>query len=286
MGWPRRTAPGQPLRADDRPRLVQRRPHRRRALWDRRRGRVVDLHLAALRPPAVRRSQQVGLHRRQHRRTFPFEDPRHDGRGLAGAGGSDQSERSPVPTAWRLPPDPPCWREPLGWWCFGGNEAAPKPDDDQSPWDRPSDEERLEVPTSGEPWSSINPEGPALRRADLRTTDPVPRCSESPRRCRRRDPRAQPVEQRPRQHTVLGWRPGRGRTAEASGEPRQSVSRSRERDALRTTSEQEREKRPRPDRRDDRHRDPSDNHDRQLESTEPIAFHTPVGRNRSRKPRR
>ena len=75
--------PRSSLRANDRPGALQRRPQRGGSPWDRRRCRVVDLHVADARAPAVRRRQQVSLDRRQHRRTVPLQDPRDRSSGLA-----------------------------------------------------------------------------------------------------------------------------------------------------------------------------------------------------------
>lgn len=230
-------------------------------------------------------SQQVGLHRRQHGRAFPFEDSRDYCRRFARPRRSDERKRSPVTTPRRLRPDAPCRREPLSWWRLRGHETAPELSDDEPPRNRPSHEQGLKLPPSREPRTSINAERPALRGANLRPPDPMPGCAENPADASARDPCAQPVEKRTRQTAVMRCRPGRGRTPKARRESRQGIGRGGERQALGSSSEQKRQDRTRPHRRDDRHRDASEDHHRQLEPTEPIAFHTPVGRNRARKPR-
>src|SRR5690606_24637359 len=125
-----------------------------------------DLHRAEVRTPTLRGAEQVGLHRRQHRRAVPLEDAAHGGGGLARTGRTHESERTTV-----TPPGRPTLiRLRRG---LGSYELPAEAGNDEPARLRRTYEQRAEVASPGEPRASIHSERTTRRRADPCRARPV-----------------------------------------------------------------------------------------------------------------
>jgi len=273
--------PSGPLRPDHRPRLLQRRPHRGGAQRDRRPCRVEHPHLAHRRPPPLGRPEQVGLHRRQHRRALPLQDPGHRGGGLARPRRAHQRHRPPIPSPATKAQTPASART-LGRG-LGRHQAAPEPGQHQPARHRRGHQHRRQVSAPGETAARVHPQRPALRG-----THPSPnqqphnhhRHRGGHREGRRR---ARPIDNGIRQQRRERLRPRLRRNSRRAPQPCRRGRRYRQRNDPGLTGDRQSEHPPGPHHTRDGDHDHRQHHGDILDGSHTISVHDPVGRRAARK---